>query len=152
MRGKTTRTLSICAFALLTVAAPASCNNAHARFEVRPGREPFGSWDNLDETLRTDPKALGEVDAFGRTRLHVAARQGRTKAIELLIANGAKVDGIDRWGWSPLCAAVEADERQAAERLIAKGADVNVRNKDDWTALNMAALLGRLDMVKLLLC
>lgn len=37
-------------------------------------------------------------DIDGRTALHVAACQGRTDVVELLLSRGAKVDTKDRWG------------------------------------------------------
>lgn len=37
-------------------------------------------------------------DIDGRTALHVAACQGRTDVVQLLLSRGAKVDTMDRWG------------------------------------------------------
>lgn len=37
-------------------------------------------------------------DIDGRTALHVAACQGRTDVVELLLNRGAKVVSMDRWG------------------------------------------------------
>ena len=37
-------------------------------------------------------------DIDGRTALHVAACQGRTDVVELLLSRGAKVNSMDRWG------------------------------------------------------
>ena len=37
-------------------------------------------------------------DIDGRTALHVAACQGRTDVVQLLLSRGAKVNSMDRWG------------------------------------------------------
>ena len=83
--------------------------------------------EHLDETLRTDANALTVADAFGQTRLHAAARQGRVAAVELL-AQGADIVAVDRWGWTPLAAAVQSGKIDVARLLIARGADVNAKN------------------------
>ena len=151
MQDKVMRTLWICTLLLPAVAALCGCNKAYARVEIQAAKEPFVSWHDLGETLRTNREALTEVDAFGQTRLHAAARQGRVDAVEVLLARGANINARDRWGWTPLSAAVQADEMETAKLLIAKGGDVDVKNNDGYAAANLAALLGKSEMVRLLL-
>ncbi|OVA14292.1 Protein kinase domain [Macleaya cordata] len=45
-------------------------------------------------------------DIDGRTALHIAACQGRTDVVELLIRRGAEIDRKDRWGSTPLADAI----------------------------------------------
>ena len=151
MRIKAMKTAATCLVTLLAAVPLCSCAWARPRVEIRPGRDPFVSWDNLAETLGRDPKARNEKDSFGQTWLHAAARRGRVDVMELLLAHGARIDARDRWGWTPLAAAVQSDEMEAAKLLIAKGADINAQNNDGWTALNLAALLGNSEIVKFLL-
>ena len=102
------------------------------------------------ETTRHTPTP-GAVNAFWQTKLHLAAIEGDTGAIDQLLAGGAAIEAPDRWGWTPLASAVESDQAEAARLLISRGADVNATNMDGWTALNLAALLGRSQMASLLL-
>jgi ankyrin repeat protein len=75
--------------------------------------------------------------SFGHFPLHEAASSGEKDMVELLLANGAKVDvRVSPGGptspnqWTPLHCAVYAGHKEIAEILIAHGADVNA--KDVW--------------------
>ena len=151
MPGQTMKTAATCFMTLLAAVILCHCAWAQPHVEMQPGKKPFVSWGNLAETLKSDPKATSEVDAFGRTRLHAAAGQGRVDAVKLLLSRGAQIDARDRWGWTPLSAAVENGRMETEALLISGGADVNARNSDGWSPLNLAALMGKLEMVKVLL-
>jgi len=60
-------------------------------------------------------------DYRNETPLQYAAKEGHTKVVELLIANGANVNAISVYG-VPLDEAVERDETEIAELLRKNGA------------------------------
>ncbi|MHC4538151.1 MAG: ankyrin repeat domain-containing protein [Planctomycetota bacterium] len=86
------------------------------------------------------------MDSRNRTPLHYAAGGGHKDIVELLIAQGAKVD---TGSWTPLCVAVESNHLDVVEFLIAQGANVNVNPK--WTPLQTAVARGRGDITELLI-
>jgi ankyrin repeat protein len=67
---------------------------------------------------------LNTIDADGRTPLHVAARQGQTSVVKMLLKNGAKPELKDRWGNSALHAAIVAGRTQIADLLAEAGGEV----------------------------
>lgn len=70
------------------------------------------------------------------TALHVAAREGRTPAVDLLIARGANIDAQDEKGRTPLHEAASpwwGENTDVIERLLAAGADRGVRDRDGRT-------------------
>ena len=63
------------------------------------------------------------------TPLHYAAREGHTAVVNLLVANGARIDQPEANGVRPLLLAIMNDHAETARYLIEHGADVNA---DDW--------------------
>lgn len=56
-----------------------------------------GDSDGIKELLDAGSN-VNFTDIDGRTSLHVAACQGRTDVVDLLLRRGAHVDPQDRWG------------------------------------------------------
>jgi ankyrin repeat protein len=91
--------------------------------------------------------------------LHSAAVNGQKELVELLIANGAKVDAKARSGLTPLCSAMfwcrEPVDRYSihivTKVLIENGADVNARTRGGLTPLHFAAGWASKKTVQLLL-
>ncbi len=54
-------------------------------------------------------------------------------------------------GWSALMTAAEAGDAAGVAAAIAAGAEVNAADEDGWTALHLAALNDRADVVARLL-
>lgn len=62
-------------------------------------------------------KHLHNVDSFGRTALHVAARKGCVECIGLLLDHGAMIDVKDSTGDTPLHVAASHNHLKAMEAL-----------------------------------
>ena len=98
-------------------------------------------------------------DEEGLAALHLAARQGRKDAVELLLANGANINArLIGWpGWTPLHEAATANHKEVAELLITKGADTNANcaraggGRFGGTPLHEAVFEGHRDMAELLI-
>ncbi len=92
----------------------------------------------------------------GWTPLHIAAGDGLTDAVELLIQNGARINiwttDEDSVSSTPLHWAVHAKHIDTVGLLINKGADINAitKNAGKETALHSAVYLGSNDIARLL--
>ena len=67
-----------------------------------------------------------------------AALMGHVEVAELLIANGADVDGTDKYGNTPLHYAAHHGRKETTNLLITKGADLNVKRDDGKAPLDNA--------------
>ncbi len=77
----------------------------------------------------------------GLTPLHVAAGNGRAKAVEILLKGGAQLEAKDRkHGKTPLHWAVFGGGVDAARVLLDAGADVNAKDGRTQTPLAAARL------------
>jgi ankyrin repeat protein len=70
---------------------------------------------------------------------------------EILVANGARVNGRNIEGCVPLHTAAFGGHKELADFLIAHGADVNAKEKNKCTPLYSAALEGHSDVAELLI-
>mmetsp|Transcript_33839 Transcript_33839/g.55888 ORF Transcript_33839/g.55888 Transcript_33839/m.55888 type:complete len:387 (+) Transcript_33839:83-1243(+) len=93
---------------------------------------------------------IDEINA-GETALHLAAEEGHSKAVVLLIDRGANVNSPNQDGWGALHSAAQSENTDTVALLLARGADVHMRTKIHATALHMAAFNGRLGAVKVLI-
>ena len=88
----------------------------------------------------------------GKTLLGVAASNGYKETAELLINNGADVEGSqDPLKWSPLHFAVWREHEELVDLLISKKADVNSVDVNGNTALHYAVFDGSQKIVALLI-
>src|SRR5690606_38110302 len=84
--------------------------------------------------------------------MHMAAFNGHTEVIKLLLAHGAQLDAKDAEGKTPLLHACTGAFAETVELLIEAGADVNTTEATEaFTPLMMAAGLGQTAVVKVLL-
>eukprot|EP00752_Nemacystus_decipiens_P015154 g13500.t1 len=87
-----------------------------------------------------------------QTPLHLAAVKGHAPCVSKLVVGGADKESRDEFGYSPLHLAVQNNRLEAVEELLAAGVSVDVRAHDDGcSALDMAAHLGDVDVVRALL-
>jgi outer membrane protein OmpA-like peptidoglycan-associated protein/ankyrin repeat protein len=84
-------------------------------------------------------------------RLCTAAADGDLAKVNVLLAEGADVNGRDGHGNTPLMlTAAMSGNKQITEALLAKGADVRAKNEVNQTALYLAARSGFVDILELL--
>mmetsp|Transcript_9547 Transcript_9547/g.29050 ORF Transcript_9547/g.29050 Transcript_9547/m.29050 type:complete len:1012 (-) Transcript_9547:742-3777(-) len=83
----------------------------------------------------------------GRTALHAAALNGRTRTVEALLVKGAEADAKDNSGRTPLMLAAGNGQRDAAELLIRKGADAYAKDENGQMAVVQARLNGHGNVV-----
>ena len=86
--------------------------------------------------------------ADGWTPLYFACLHENTKAVQLLIANGAKINPISDLGNTPIHYATNVE---IAELLIDNGANIYFRNKEGFSPLQNAVKAGHSDVAKLLI-
>lgn len=92
------------------------------------------------------------TDARGYTPLVLASYNGQLSTTALLLAQGARVDGVhDAPGNTALMGVCFKGYAEIARLLIDAGADVNRRNGVGQTALMMAALFNQTAIIDLLL-
>lgn len=68
---------------------------------------------------------INAINPDGKTPLHVAARQGQTAVVKMLLNNGARPEAKDRSGNSPLHEAIIAGRTQIADLLAEAGGEVD---------------------------
>ena len=94
---------------------------------------------------------------IGNMPLHLAAFEGHTELVGLLIENGADLNvlGAGGFGQTPISRAVVGGHADVIELLLAKGADVNVhsitRSSSRVTAIHRAARDGDVAIIELLI-
>ena len=109
------------------------------------------------QTVESELNAGVDVNATSlngqnQTALMLAAYNGHTKLIEILIAHGGEINHLDGTNRTALMYCCSGPFPQATQLLLDHGAEVNiVDNNEKWTALMFAAAEGQAQNVKLLL-
>lgn len=106
---------------------------------------------NGPNALVAIPDASKARDAYGRTKLHLAAIEGRRDAAGALVAAGADVNARDNSGATPLHAAAGFGQMAVVDLLLSLGADREAKNNAGDTPLFTAAYWGHLAVVELLI-
>jgi ankyrin repeat protein len=86
-----------------------------------------------------------------RTPLHVAASEGNTEMVELLLRRGAAVDARDRWGKTALCGATFAMKADTIRVLLLHGATLGMSRMHEAVALANAVDASDYVLLKLLI-
>jgi ankyrin repeat protein len=87
----------------------------------------------------------------GNTALILAAQNGHTAVLEVLLKRGAEVNEPSKRGSTALTWAAEKGHEAVVRLLVANGADVDAWDNDRWTALMYAAAHGHRLVVEMLL-
>lgn len=103
--------------------------------------EPTWVGKLLDKGARIDGAA--EPGQAGWTPLHYAAASPGARALELLLARGARVDARSPNGTTPLMMAAQYGTEDAVNTLLKQGADVRLRNDLNLSAADFAQRGGR---------
>jgi ankyrin repeat protein len=92
------------------------------------------------------------VDREGRTELHYAALDGKSRRVRAFLSGGADPSAKDKAGWTPLHAAVQSYRLEVAALLIQHGAEVDAQDANGNTPLSTAVFesRGRGQMIALL--
>jgi len=77
-----------------------------------------------------------------RSPLHIAALEGHGAVVELLLAQGAAVNGASKYGDTPLHFAVSRRHIDIITALCKAGGDVTVENDDGDTPPSVGAKIG----------
>jgi ankyrin repeat protein len=113
----------------------------------------------VERVLKGNPELLTIVDSTGKTPLHLAAKNGFTEIVRMLLKNGAKADQPEMdpnpivrryFGRTPLEYAVTEGHNEVAYALIAGGANVNIKHTTGKTPLHMAAINANFELIELL--
>ena len=115
----------------------------------------FGRLD-LAEVLLETGCATGATMEYGLFPIHVAARGGQTRLVDLFIRRGVSVSlpshGTLWAGTTPLQIAAKNNKNaETVRHLLNLGASVNMGNHAKYTALHMAAMNGNLEIVRTLI-
>ena len=95
---------------------------------------------------------MNDEDQNGMTPLVAAVIREEIGIIELLLANGARIDHRnDLYGFTALHYSARFGKRSSAEALIAHGADIAAKDKWDYQPIHWAAYHDRPDIVELLI-
>jgi ankyrin repeat protein len=89
-------------------------------------------------------------DKDGRTRLHLAADEGRVDVVKLLLEYEADPNARGEFGRTPLHVAAQWGNADIVRLLLKYGADPTVKNKDGNTPLDVARREGRHEVVSLI--
>lgn len=81
----------------------------------------------------------------------MAAKNGSTGLLNVLIQHGAKVNATDRYGWTALFYAAYFGHADCAKTLIEAGASVNSADHDGMSCLIWASGRAHMDVVSLLI-
>lgn len=93
----------------------------------------------------------GKVIMGKKTMLHQAATEGFVEAIQILTAQGAKVNARNEDGSTPLHLAADNGHYEAVETLLERGALIHIRDVKGRTPLQEAVFRGHTDIVQMLI-
>jgi ankyrin repeat protein len=139
---------SLLVFAL-GLAVWSDCASGAMRFQRTPAENPFRGSDPIFNAIRghkpeviadllKKPWAANASDWAGKRSLHIAAEVGNTKAVEMLLKAGAKLETKDGMGQTPLMTAAECGRAEIVRLLLTAGANRDARDDSGKTARELA--------------
>jgi hypothetical protein len=107
---------------------------------------------NCTTLVSVSGKSIGNRSHFTQIDLamHLAASQGQTAIIAILLGNGAYIDSLDDNGQTPLLKCTENGHIEATELLLASGADPKILDSQGTSAILMAVKAGHEKIVDIL--
>jgi ankyrin repeat protein len=116
--------------------------NAYDRSVLHKAAYYSGS-ANLLECLIKQGAHVNAQDKGAWTPLHLAAKNGHVKAIQILLENGANLNVKDtKHGWTPLHVAIISKQYEAANLLIRAGSSISECDKWGNSAQKLFELCG----------
>jgi len=91
----------------------------------------------IDAQKKKDPE-LRNIGAA----LHMAARYGALKNVQILLENGANPNSKSLEGLTPLHEAAKEGRKPVVEYLLSKKVEVNPKDKDGYTPIDWAEAMG----------
>ncbi|MCJ7449416.1 MAG: ankyrin repeat domain-containing protein [Bacteroidales bacterium] len=126
-----------------------------ARFSNIFDAAEAGDTATVGELIHSDSKLLSVTNAAGYMALHVAAIEGHTDVVELLLASGADINrpsASDESGRStPLHCAAYYGQLDVVQLLLSKGANIEAKEINGCTPLHIASFMGQNKVVEFLI-
>jgi nitrogenase-associated protein len=94
------------------------------------------------------PEALDAVNRDGNNALWLACVHGDLSGIERLVRAGVPIDQTNTTGATALMYASSSGKAAVLRQLLALGADASLRTQDDFSALDMAASVECLRLLR----
>jgi cytohesin len=110
-----------------------------------------GEISRVQAIIQNSPDLINAPDASGQTLLQTYAGKGDLPVVELLLENGAAVNGIKQPDLTPLHFASGNGRKAVVELLLKKGAKVDAVTSSGVTPLHLAVLKGYELVAKVLL-
>lgn len=85
------------------------------------------------------------------TAVHYSGMRNNREIVEILLSNGADINGQNYDGATTLYTALLHNNRELAEDLLKQGADPNIPNDDGNTAISYLCSTGNMKLIKLAL-
>ena len=89
----------------------------------------IGAMKRLTSIFEADHELVNCSDYDERTPLHVAACNGKTNVVRLLLGKGANPSPVDRWNNTPMLDAIKGDKAEVVAILQKFGAQVCLNGK-----------------------
>ena len=106
----------------------------------------------LEQGVPADPVSITPEDRYyGSSALFVAARNGHSGAVKLLLEHGADPEHRDGPGMTPVIYSTANNHKEILKMLIDAGADVNAASASGFTAFMAAARYRGPEIIDLLL-
>ncbi len=109
-----------------------------------------GDLATVGQLIDQNPSLVTAPDTALNLPLHLAASEGQTSVIALLLSKGANIEAGDRENTTPLIVACMLNKPEAVHLLVERGASLKARDNNGNTPILGAARGGNLELVKYL--
>lgn len=93
---------------------------------------------------------VNKAGGFGLMPLNRASTFNSLGIVKVLVENGANIKYVSKNGWTPLMNAIDDKQYEIAKYLIEHGVMLNTRDKKGNSAVSLAKVQGRQDILDLL--